>query len=443
MYSLVFDINKAFLFINQALSYNNTYLFLTLIIVAFFIFLSGLFSGSEVAFFSLNTNDVKKISASKKTTLKSSIKLLKEPQKLLATILILNNLVNIAIITLSAFFAWSFFDQQSSNNFVFIYLAVIVTLILVLFGEIIPKVYANKNKFLFISFSYNIIVVSKVFFYPIIQFLIKISSVFREQIKKESYDASIKSINRALELTTNKNTSLEEKNILSGIVNFGSFKVKEIMKARPDIVGFEEKTPFSKLKDNILKYGYSRIPIYKKTLDKIKGILYVKDLFPHLNKGNSFNWGALIRPAFYVPENKKIDNLFKDFQEKRVHLALVVDEYGGISGLITMEDVIEEIVGDIKDEFDGDKEIIYKKLDNKTYIFDGKTSLNDFCKIMKIKKTSFNSIKGDSESVGGLLLEIKSKLPNSGEKIRFNNFVFTITSVDNKRIRRVRVFKKK
>ena len=296
---------------------------------------------------------------------------------------------------------------------------------------------------MFIGFSYNLIVVSKVFFYPLVLFLIKVGSFFRGQIKKESYDASIKSINRALELTTNKNTSLEEKNILSGIVNFGSFKVKEIMKARVDIVGFEEKTPLSKLRSKILNHGYSRIPIYKKNLDKIVGILYVKDLFPHLDKDDSFNWSALIRPPFYVPENKKIDDLFKDFQEKRVHLALVVDEYGGVSGLITMEDVIEEIVGEIKDEFDADKEVIYKKLDNKTYVFDGKTSLNDFCKIIETKKTTFDSVKGDSESIGGMLLEIKSKLPNSGEKIRFNNFVFTITSVDNKRIKRVRVFKKK
>jgi len=414
-----------------------------LLIVIILIFLSGLVSGSEVAFFSLSSNDIEKIRNSKKKSLKSSMKLLKEPEKLLATILILNNLVNVAIVTISAFFAWTFFDQQNSNNFVFAYLTVIVTSILVFFGEIIPKVYANKNRFLFIGFSYNLIVVSKVFFYPLVLFLIKVGSFFRGKIKKESYDASIKSINRALELTTNKNTSLEEKNILSGIVNFGSFKVKEIMKARVDIVGFEEKTPLSKLRSKILNHGYSRIPIYKKNLDKIVGILYVKDLFPHLDKDDSFNWSALIRPPFYVPENKKIDDLFKDFQEKRVHLALVVDEYGGVSGLITMEDVIEEIVGEIKDEFDADKEVIYKKLDNKTYVFDGKTSLNDFCKIIETKKTTFDSVKGDSESIGGMLLEIKSKLPNSGEKIRFNNFVFTITSVDNKRIKRVRVFKKK
>jgi len=416
---------------------------LVLLIVIILIFLSGLVSGSEVAFFSLSSNDIEKIRNSKKKSLKSSMKLLKEPEKLLATILILNNLVNVAIVTISAFFAWTFFDQQNSNNFVFAYLTVIVTSILVFFGEIIPKVYANKNRFLFIGFSYNLIVVSKVFFYPLVLFLIKVGSFFRGKIKKESYDASIKSINRALELTTNKNTSLEEKNILSGIVNFGSFKVKEIMKARVDIVGFEEKTPLSKLRSKILNHGYSRIPIYKKNLDKIVGILYVKDLFPHLDKDDSFNWSALIRPPFYVPENKKIDDLFKDFQEKRVHLALVVDEYGGVSGLITMEDVIEEIVGEIKDEFDADKEVIYKKLDNKTYVFDGKTSLNDFCKIIETKKTTFDSVKGDSESIGGMLLEIKSKLPNSGEKIRFNNFVFTITSVDNKRIKRVRVFKKK
>jgi len=313
----------------------------------------------------------------------------------------------------------------------------------VFFGEIIPKVYANKNKLLFIKISYRLIATSKTLFYPLVVLLIKIGAVFKKQIKKESYDVSVKSINRALELTTDKNTSKEEKNILSGIVNFGSFKVKEIMRARVDIVSFDDKTPLSKLRKQIIKCGYSRIPVYKNSIDKITGVLYVKDLFPHLEKDDSFNWSKLIRRPFYVPESKNIDDLFKDFQEKRVHLALVVDEYGGVSGLITMEDVIEEIVGDIKDEFDSEREIKFKKLDHKTFVFDGKTSLNDFCKIISVKKTTFNSIKGESESIGGMLLEINSKLPNSGEKISFNNFVFTVTSVDHKRIKRVRVFKKK
>jgi len=430
-------------FISQILYYNNFYFILIIFVVIILVFLSGLISGSEVAYFSLNTQELKKLKNSKNNEFRSSIKLLKDPERLLAIILILNNFVNVAIITLSAFFAWNFFNLTNKDGFVFVSLTIIVTSIIVFFGEIIPKVYASKNKFFFISFSSNLIKASMWLFYPLVILLSKIGSVFKKQIGVETYDMSVKSIKKALELTTDKNTSLEEKNILSGIVNFGSFKVKEIMKARVDIVGFEENTPLSKLRKKIVSCGYSRIPVYKKRLDKILGILYVKDLFPHLNKGDDFIWSKLVRPPFYVPENKNIDDLFKDFQEKRVHVALVVDEYGGVSGLITMEDVIEEIVGDIKDEFDSQKEIIYKKLDNQTFVFDGKTSLNDFCKITSTKKKVFDKIKRESESIGGLLLEIKSKLPNSGEKISFDNFVFTITSVDNKRIKRVRVFKKK
>ena len=430
-------------FYNQSLLYNHPYIIFVFLFVFLLVLLSGLVSGSEVAFFSLNNKDLEKIKASKTNSLRSSIKLLKTPEALLATILILNNLINVAIITISAFFTWTVFGKANSAELVFVYLTLIVTVIIVFFGEIIPKVYANKNKFVFIKSSYRLIKISKVLFSPLVMLLIKTGSFLKKQIKKESYDVSIKSINKALELTTDKNTSLEEKNILSGIVNFGSYKVKEVMKARVDILGFEEKNNLSQLRKKIIKCGYSRIPVYKKTLDKIIGVLYVKDLFPHLEKGDDYNWIKLLRPPFYVSENKNIDELFKDFQEKRVHLALVVDEYGGVSGLISMEDVIEEIVGDIKDEFDSDKEIIYKKLDDKTYVFDGKTSLNDFCKITSSKKNVFDSIKGEPESIGGVLLEIKSKLPNSGEKIRFNNFVFTITSVDNKRIKRVRVFKKK
>jgi gliding motility-associated protein GldE len=245
-----------------------------------------------------------------------------------------------------------------------------------------------------------------------------------------------------MSLTIDKNTSKQEKNILEGIINFGSIKVKEIMKSRVDIVAVEANDSFKKVSELINKSGYSRIPVYKETIDNIEGVLYVKDMIPYLNDVN-FDWTKKIRPAFFVPENKNIDVLFKDFQEKRVHLSLVIDEYGGVSGLITLEDIIEEIVGDIKDEFDFEDDFYYKKIDNSTFLFDGKTSLNDLCKVMNIHKDFFNISKGESESLGGLILELNSKIPSVGDKIKYDKFIFTIMSVDKKRIKRVRVFKKK
>ena len=248
-------------------------------------------------------------------------------------------------------------------------------------------------------------------------------------------------LNKAIDLTLSKETSKNEKNILEGIVNFGSIKVKEIMISRVDITTIEKHDSFNKISKLINTSGFSRIPVYKETIDNIEGVLYVKDLIPYLNEKN-FNWKTKIRPAFFIPENKKIDILFKDFQEKRVHLAIVIDEYGGVSGLITLEDVLEEIIGDIKDEFDNEEGFIYKKLDPHTFLFEGKTSLNDFCKLSSSSKSDFKKIKGESESLGGLLLEINNKIPSKGDKINFDNFVFTIMSVDKKRIRRVRVYKK-
>jgi len=247
-------------------------------------------------------------------------------------------------------------------------------------------------------------------------------------------------MNQALEITTVNQTSEEEKGILKGIVNFGTLSVKQVMKSRLDITALDIETDFHDLMDQVNKKGYSRIPVYSETIDKIEGILYIKDLLPHLEKEEDFRWQALLRPAYYVPESKKIDSLFKDFQEKQVHMAIVVDEYGGLEGLITLEDIIEEIVGEINDEFDEESDITYNKLDNNTYVFEGKTSLNDFCKVIQEETDRFEEVKGESESLGGLILEINRKLPKAGEKIRFGEFYFTIVAVDQKRIKRVRVF---
>ena len=401
------------------------------------LFLSGLISGSEVAFFSLSNSEIKSYQKNESGNINKVVSLLKTPEKLLATILILNNLINVAIITLSAYFAWGMFGKSA---LVFLVLTVIITLIIVFFGEIIPKVYANKNRFFFIKKSSIIINVSSVVFKPLILFLISISNTFKSK-EKVLLESTTEELNRAMNLTIDKETSTEEKNILEGIINFGSIKTKEIMKSRVDMVAVDFDFTFEKIAKLINISGFSRIPVYKETIDNIEGILYVKDLIPHLNEP-SFEWREKIRPAFFVPESKNIDVLFKDFQEKRVHLAVVIDEYGGVSGLVTLEDVIEEILGDIRDEFDFDDGFQFKKIDNNTYLFEGKTSLNDFCKLTKMDKNYFNLVKGESESLGGLLLELNSKIPNKGDKIKFDKFIFTIMSVDNKRIKRVRVYKK-
>ena len=401
------------------------------------LFLSGLISGSEVAFFSLSNSEIKSYQKNESGNINKVVSLLKTPEKLLATILILNNLINVAIITLSAYFAWGMFGKSA---LVFLVLTVIITLIIVFFGEIIPKVYANKNRFFFIKKSSIIINVSSVVFKPLILFLISISNTFKSK-EKILLESTTEELNRAMNLTIDKETSTEEKNILEGIINFGSIKTKEIMKSRVDMVAVDFDFTFEKIAKLINISGFSRIPVYKETIDNIEGILYVKDLIPHLNEP-SFEWREKIRPAFFVPESKNIDVLFKDFQEKRVHLAVVIDEYGGVSGLVTLEDVIEEILGDIRDEFDFDDDFQFKKIDNNTYLFEGKTSLNDFCKLTKMDKNYFNQVKGESESLGGLLLELNSKIPNKGDKIKFDKFIFTIMSVDNKRIKRVRVYKK-
>ncbi len=423
--------------INQFLNFDVFNLFLQGGLLLFLLVFSAIISGSEVAFFSLSQTEIKKYAKEKNKRLTNAVNLLKSPDKLLANILIVNNLINVAIITLSAYFTWSSFGKSA---YVFFILTFVVTAVIIFCGEIIPKVYAGKNKKLFIKTSSLVLIPSNVIFKPLILMLIKISQAFKNN-KRELLESSKEELNKAMSLTIDKSTSKEEKDILKGIINFGSIKVKEIMKSRVDIVAFEIDESFEKISELINKSGYSRIPVFKETIDNIEGVLYVKDLLPHLNDKN-FDWTKKIRPAFFVPENKNIDVLFKDFQEKRVHLSLVIDEYGGVSGLVTLEDIIEEIVGDIKDEFDFEEDFYYKKIDSNTFLFDGKTSLNDLCKVLNIHKDFFDASKGESESLGGLILELNSKIPSVGDKIKFDNFIFTIMSVDNKRIKRVRVFKK-
>ncbi len=402
--------------------------------------LSGLVSGSEVAFFSLTHDQIQEAKNSPNKNDQHITRLVLDPKRLLATILILNNLINIFIVTISTFATWRVVGSKDAGGIVIVVLTVSITILIIFFGEIVPKVYANHNAMSFARFTAPILSFADRILRPISWFLMTLSNVIEKNIERKGYNLSVDEINHALEITADKEATEEEKDMLKGIVNFSTLSVKQVMKSRIDITAIDIETDFHDLMDKVNKTGYSRIPIYTETVDKIEGILYIKDLLPHLDKTEDFRWQTLLRPAFFVPESKKIDDLFKDFQEKQVHMAIVVDEYGGISGLTTLEDVIEEIVGEINDEFDEDNDIAYNKLDANTYIFEGKISLNDFCKITGEDPMIFDTVKRESESLGGLLLELNTKLPHAGEKINFEHFLFTVVAVDQKRIKRVRVF---
>lgn len=408
------------------------------LLILFLLTLSGLISGAEVAFFSL---DKTALEDEKYSDLKIKT-LLKSPHQLLATILILNNLFNVFIVTLTTYASWKVVGQKEAEGIVLIVLTPIISILIIFFGEIVPKISAAHHPQKFARFCLPCIWFFNRLLKPLSWLLIGLSSFIEKRVKKRGYNLSVEDLNQALDITSEQNVSKEEKGILKGIVNFGTLSVKQIMRSRVDISAIERSSDFHELMDQINKTGFSRIPVYLENIDKIEGLLYIKDMLPFLHEKEDFHWQQFLRPAYFIPESKKIDALFKDFQEKQVHMAIVVDEYGGTEGLITMEDIIEEIVGEINDEFDDTLDTDYKKIDDNTAIFEGKTSLNDFCKIMSEETDVFDEIKGESESLGGLLLEINKKLPLSNEKIEVGNFLFLIESVDKKRIKRVRVFRK-
>ena len=406
------------------------------------LFCSAMVSGSEVAFFSLSPKDVTECRTSTVGSELQIASLLEEPKILLATILILNNLVNVAIVTLSTYATWQYVGK-TTEGWVIGALTTVITIAILFFGEILPKQYAIHYSLHFARRTVGVLKVFTQLLKPVSITLMSISRLVEKRLEKKGYNVSVDELNHALEITTqhDKTATEEEKGILKGIVNFGTLSVKQVMRSRLDITAIDSETDFHDLMDTINKTGYSRIPIYKETIDNIEGFLYVKDLLPYLDKEDTFAWQTLLHKGFFVPESKKIDALLRDFQEKRVHMAIVVDEYGGTAGLITLEDIIEEIVGEINDEFD-ESDVRYNKLDDNTYVFEGKTSLNDFCKIIGEDSILFEQVKGESESLGGLLLEIHSKLPRAGEKVYFDKYVFTVVAVDSKRIKRIRVLRK-
>ncbi|OMP32550.1 gliding motility-associated protein GldE [Mangrovimonas sp. DI 80] len=398
---------------------------------------SALISGAEVAFFSLTRSDIDNGLEEKPNTFKIISNLLERPKKLLATILVANNFINVGIVILFAFLGEHLFASIESYWMKFFLEVVVITFLILLFGEIIPKIYASRNRVKFSTFMSIPLQVLDVIFTPITLPMRYITIAIHNKLGKQKSNLSVDQLSQALELTSEQDTTREEHKILQGIVSFGNTDTKQVMKPRMDIFALQTDQKYSEVIEQITKNGYSRIPVYKDSIDSVIGILYVKDLLPHIDK-KQFDWTTLLREPFFVPENKKLDDLMLEFQSKKVHLAIVVDEYGGTSGVISLEDVIEEIVGDISDEYDDD-DLSYTIIDDKNYSFEGKTPLKDFYKIIKIDDESiFEDHKGEAETIAGFVLEISGLFPKRNSKINFKNYVFTIEALDKKRIKQVK-----
>jgi len=412
-------------------------------IVAIIILLlcSAMVSGAEVAFFSIGPNQQHQLRLNEDRADRAVLFLLDMPKRLLATLLISNNFFNVAIIIISTYVTSSLIDFSRISYWLAFFIQVVVmTSLILLFGEVMPKVYATRRNLKYARLLAGPLQIAVKIFYPLSSILVKSTNLIDKRITHKAYNVSISELSDAIELTSGENTPEEEKKILQGIVKFGDIEVKEIMKSRVDVTAVDINTQFSELFKTIIEAGYSRIPVYEDSFDQVRGILYIKDLLPHLTEGDNFGWRNLLRDAFFVPENKKINDLLQEFQEKKIHLAIVVDEYGGTSGIVTLEDIIEEIVGEISDEHDeplGGFE--FSRLDENNYIFEGKTSLNDFYKILEIDDTLFDEVRGDADSLAGLILEIMEKMPEKDERITYRQFTFTVKAVDKRRIKRVLV----
>ena len=401
------------------------------------LFASGFVSASEIAFFSLSPTDLSEIEEEKSSSDKYIKALLADSERLLATILISNNFVNVTIIMLCNYFFAEVVDFGTSVILEFLVITVILTFLLLLFGEIMPKIYSAQHTLKFSRFAAPVVSVLKKVFSPLSALLVKSSVIVNKCVAKKNYSISVDDLSQALELT-DKDEISEESNILEGIIRFGDETAVEVMTPRLDMVDIEINTPFSQVLKCVVDNAYSRMPVYAGSRDNIKGILYIKDLLPHLTKGDNFRWQTLVRPAYFVPETKMIDDLLRDFQTNKIHIAIVVDEFGGTSGIVTMEDIIEEIVGEINDEYD-EEERSYVKINDHTYVFEAKTLLSDFYKILKIDNNVFEEVEGDADTLAGLLLEIKGEFPVLHEKLDYEKFHFEILEMDARRILKVKV----
>lgn len=418
---------------------NSTLIWLLLILVILII-CSGLVSGAEVAYFSLNAQDKDDLSKSDQKSDKRVLKLLEDSNYLLATILIGNNFFNIAIIVLSYFSLNKLFDFGENVLLQLTVNTVLITFIIVLFGEIIPKIFARSNRVrmtrlasLPLSFLYKISL-------PLSFLLVNSSNFIQNRVlKNNDSEIDIDEIEDAIDLTYQQDNLNDDNKILKGIINFGNITVKQIMRARVDVIAIDEELDFEQVYNTVIESGYSRIPVYKDDLDDVLGILYAKDILEYLDREKTFNWKRLLRKTFFVPETKKIDDLLREFQKRRTHLAIVIDEFGGTMGLITMEDVLEEVLGEIQEEYDAERDIEFEKIDINNYTFEGKTLLNDISRVLEIDNDIFEEAKGEADSLAGLILELTGKMPKQNQQVIFEHFTFDVLSVSEDRIEKVKV----
>jgi putative hemolysin len=406
-------------------------MFLLLVLVA-------LVSAAESAFFSLSPTSIDELKTSGTKLDAKVLQLIEAPKRVLATLLISVNFINIAIVILSTFVMDELFDFSQNLLAGFIIQVVVVTFLILLIGEVTPKIYATQNSLRTARLLIYFVQFLQRLFYPVSSFLIFTTSLLDKIIKPKTHNISVDELSQALELTSDEDIPEEDHKILKGIVKFGNTDVKQIMQSRTHVTAFEYKLGFTKLLSDLTSSGFSRVPIYKETLDNIVGVLYVKDLLQYINEPDGFNWQGILRPPFFVPENKKIDDLLREFQHKKIHLAIVVDEYGGTSGIVTLEDIIEEIVGEINDEFDDD-DLVYSKLDDNNFVFEGKAPLNDIYRVLGIDGDAFEDVKGTADTLAGLIIEVEGRIPTKNEKITLKNLLFTIEAADNRKIKRVKI----
>ncbi len=406
------------------------------IVLALLLLGSALISASEVAYFSFRPEDIEKFKNNRNKKSQSVLKLYNMPEKLLSTILVANNTINITIVLLSAFISSKIFDFSADPVIGFIIEAVVITFLLLFFGEIMPKVYASRNNVVTAMFMALPLLILEKLFRPVTALLTLSSSFVKKRTRTRRSRISMDDLSDALELTSDELD--EDEKILKGIVNFGNINVSAIMCPRIHVTAVDIQSGFKEIMPVIISSGFSRIPVYSDSFDNVKGILYAKDVLPYMNNPEMFKWQTLLRPPYFVPETKKINDLLKEFQVKKNHMAVVIDEYGGTSGIVTLEDILEEIVGEITDESDTD-EVLYRKVDDRTYIFEGKILLNDFYKVLGIENEPFEEVKGESETLAGLILELTGEIPEKDQVVKYRNFSFMIESADRRRIKQIRV----
>ncbi len=404
--------------------------------------ISTITSAAENAYFSLTPSDIADLKDDEKKSAQFAIKLLKEPDEeaagktLLASILLINNFTNIFVVISSSLLLSMVFQLELYPVAGFLFEVVLITFIIVLISEVTPKIYATQNALSVVHRMSVPLYYSQKLLKPFIWVLTKSSNFLDKYFETKQQTVSLEELNHAIEITSDEDLT-DEKNILKSLVNFGNISVKQIMKSRLDVMAVEQSTPFEELMVKVNEWGYSRIPVYEENFDSITGVLYIKDLLPYVNYSDGLNWNTLLRPAFFVPEFKKIDDLLNEFKEKQIHMAVVIDEYGGTLGIVTLEDILEEIFGEIKDEFDED-EVTYSKLDDYNYVFEGKISINDFLKVTETESGYFDDVKGESDSLAGLVMEITQNIPSIGDKIEYGSFTFIIESANKRKINRIK-----